>query len=53
MSCFDDASHLISQSGEEFRKSRRIDACIPGLSASRPDIVAKVESYQHFAALEN
>jgi len=43
----------LSQSKEEFQKSRRVDACIPGLSTSRPDIVAKIESYQHFAAPNN
>jgi hypothetical protein len=41
------------QSKEEFQKSRRIDTCIPGLSTSRPDIAAKIESYQHFAAPNN
>ena len=43
----------LSQSKEEFQKSRRIDACIPGLSTSRLDIAAKIESYQHFAAPNN
>jgi len=43
----------LSQSKEEFQKSRRVDACIPGLSTSRPDIVKKIESYQHFAVPNN
>jgi hypothetical protein len=43
----------LSQSKEEFQKSRRIDVCIPGLSTSRPDIATKIESYQHFAAPNN
>ena len=43
----------LSQSEEEFRKLRRIDKCIPSLSTSRPDIVEKIESYQHFASPNN
>jgi hypothetical protein len=43
----------LRQSKEEFQKSRRIDACIPGFSTSRPDIATKLESYQHFAAPDN
>lgn len=43
----------LSQSKEEFQKSQRIDAHIPGLSTSRPDIATKIESYQHFAAPNN
>jgi len=43
----------LNQSEEQFRRSGRIDKCIPGLSASRPDIAARLESYQHFAAPEN
>jgi hypothetical protein len=37
----------------EFRQAKRTDVCIPGLSAHRPDIVAKLESYQWFADLHN
>jgi hypothetical protein len=43
----------LSQSKEEFQNSRRVDASIPGLFDSRPDIVAKIESYQHFSASDN
>ena len=43
----------LSKSKEEFRKSLRIDICIPGLSTSRPDIVEKIESYQHFFSPNN
>lgn len=44
---------LASQSQAEFQRANRIEACIPGLAAVRPDIVAKIESYQHFAGLDN
>lgn len=44
---------LLNQSKEEFRKSRRIDNCIPDISNRRPDIVDKIESYQHFANPSN
>jgi len=40
---------LESQSAAAFRKSGRIEKCIPRLSASRPDIVRKLEAYQAFA----
>ena len=40
---------LSSQSEAEFRRSKRIDACIPGLSLNRPDIVEKLISFQHFS----
>lgn len=43
----------LNQSQTQFQKKKRIDACIPGLSASRPDIVAKLESYQCFASPDN
>lgn len=36
-----------------FQSSNRIERCIPGITASRPDIVVKLESYQHFSAQEN
>jgi hypothetical protein len=32
-----------------FRASKRIEVCIPGITKNRPDIVARLESYQHFA----
>lgn len=41
------------QSGSDFQKQNRIEKCIPGLSSSRPDIVAKIESYQHFSDPNN
>ena len=44
---------LLNQSKEEFRKSRRLDICIPGISSRRPDIAEKIESYQHFAGQSN
>ena len=37
----------------EFRNANRIDLSIPGLSNKRPDIVAKLESYQAFADPKN
>ncbi len=43
----------LNQSKDDFRKSRRIDHCIPGISNRRPDIVEKIESYQHFANPSN
>ncbi len=42
-----------SQSEAEFGHSRRVDQCVPGLCASRPDIVEKLISYQHFAGEHN
>jgi len=41
------------QSSADFQKQNRIERCIPGLSSSRPDIVAKIESYQHFSDPNN
>ena len=43
----------LAQSLDEFRRKNRIEICIPGLSSSRPDIVMKLESYQHFTSSEN
>ena len=37
----------------DFRRRKRIDNCIPGLTQSRPDIALKIESYQHFADPRN
>ena len=36
-----------------FRASNRIETCIPGIAATRPDIVAALESYQHFSDPKN
>lgn len=36
------------QSLSAFRKSKRIEQCIPGLRSSRPDIVTAVEEMQHW-----
>jgi hypothetical protein len=44
---------LLSQDQAAFQSSNRIETCIPGITASRPDIVAKIESYQHFSDQEN
>src|SRR5438128_1534615 len=38
----------LSQNQSAFKASNRIDICIPGLSTKRPDIVAQLESYQHY-----
>jgi hypothetical protein len=43
----------LAQTQAGFRASNRIDACIPGISFSRPDIVAKLESYQHYTNADN
>jgi hypothetical protein len=37
----------LSENKTDFLK--KVDSCIPGMSANRPDIVAKLESYQHFS----
>ena len=44
---------LLSQNLSEFRQKNRIEICIPGISASRPDVVSKLESYQYFASADN
>ena len=36
-----------------FRSKNRIEKCIPGITNSRPDIVLKIESYQHFSNTSN
>jgi len=43
----------LNQSETEFRCSKRIKACIPGLSANRPDIAEKIISFQHFSDERN
>ena len=44
---------LLTQTRAEFQKSKQIENCIPGISKSRPDIVAKIESYQHYSKGDN
>ena len=39
-----------SQDRATFEKSGRIEACIPGISASRPDIVQSLLDMQHFGS---
>ena len=43
----------LGQSQADFQRSNRIETCIPGITTSRPDIVAKLESYQSFASTNN
>lgn len=43
----------LDQDRAAFEKSKRIEACIPGLLASRPDIVDRLLAMQHFAAPSN
>ena len=43
----------LNQSETCFRRSSKIDACIPGLSSNRPDIAEKIISFQHFSAEQN
>jgi len=40
---------IMNQSEADFRRSNRIDTCIPGLSSNRPDIAEKIISFQHFS----
>ncbi len=44
---------LDGQSAADFRKTKRVEACIPGLAANRPDIVSTLESFQAFADPKN
>lgn len=37
------------QSLADFRTAKRVEACIPGLTSSRPDIASLLESFQHWA----
>lgn len=37
----------------EFRNIRIVEKAIPGITSSRPDIVTKIESYQHFESPRN
>ena len=43
----------LSQSFAEFRQNNRIEVCIPGISTSRPDVVSRLEAYQHFSSTDN
>lgn len=36
------------QDGAAFGSSRRVETCIPGLTANRPDIVARLTDIQHY-----
>jgi hypothetical protein len=49
--CFPYASQ--NQDIAAFRQSKRVEACIPGITAARPDVVAMIEGYQHFAGAAN
>ena len=44
---------VAGQTQSEFRAANRIETCIPGITAARPDIVARLESYQHYAHPSN
>ena len=41
---------LRKQARADFEKSGRIEACIPGLSTARPDIVTLLMEMQHFGS---
>ncbi|MDO9097175.1 MAG: hypothetical protein Q7U60_03535, partial [Candidatus Methanoperedens sp.] len=43
----------ISESMNDFRNKKRIEYCIPGIEKRRPDILTKIESYQHFSDKNN
>jgi len=43
----------LTQTRAQFQKSTRIENCIPGISKLRPDIVARIESYQHYSNADN
>jgi hypothetical protein len=43
----------LGQSQAAFQASKRIETSIPGITIARPDIVVRLESYQHFAAPTN
>ncbi|MFA5032551.1 MAG: hypothetical protein WC614_05980 [bacterium] len=42
-----------NQSRLDFQNQNRIERCIYGLNVSRPDIVKRIESYQHFSDPNN
>jgi hypothetical protein len=41
---------LATQGRSDFERSGRIEMCIPGITASRPDVVAALVDMQHFGA---
>ena len=43
----------LGQTQAEFQSANRIEVCIPGISSSRPDILAKFDSYQHYTHPDN
>ena len=43
----------LAQDITKFRQNKRIERCIPGISASRPDIASKLETFQHFSSPDN
>lgn len=44
---------FMNQSETDFKKSNRIEICIPGLVSRRSDIAKKIISYQHFTDEKN
>ena len=43
----------LGQTQAAFQAAKRIETCIPGIAATRPDIVARLESYQHYSDAAN
>ena len=43
----------LSTTRTQFLSVNRIENCIPGITASRPDIVARIEAYQHYSDSSN
>jgi len=43
----------LTQTKAQFQALNRIETGIPGISRSRPDIVAQIESYQHYSNADN
>jgi hypothetical protein len=43
----------LGQTQAAFQASNRIETCIPGITAARPDIVARLEAYQHYSDQAN
>ena len=41
---------IASQTRSDFARSGRIDACIPGITQSRPDVATMLEEMQHFGS---
>ena len=39
----------LQQTQAAFQASQRIEICIPGITVARPDIVARLETYQHYS----